>query len=149
MRLDVRYWASTLGQKEHHRARHHQKEVDQALRYLTGGEQDRDSAPTTTSGAAIASMSRTRGLAGLRGSACRPAAFAVTIRETRHSTARSTMRPGLTMTTWSWMTTEAAKAPHQTAAGLSYASGTASRADLTAGQRAQGKCLVSYTRISP
>jgi hypothetical protein len=31
------------------------------------------------------------------------------------------------------------KGPHQTAAGLSYASGTASRADLTAGQRAQGK----------
>jgi hypothetical protein len=43
------------------------------------------------------------------------------------------------MTTWSGMTAEAAKAPHQTAAGLSHASGTASSADLTAGQRAQGK----------
>jgi hypothetical protein len=35
------------------------------------------------------------------------------------------------------MTAEAAKAPHQTAAGLSHASGPASSADLTAGQRAQ------------
>jgi len=43
------------------------------------------------------------------------------------------------MTTGSGMTAEAAMVPHQTAAGLSYASGTASRADLTAGQRAQVK----------
>ena len=49
------------------------------------------------------------------------------------------------MTAWSGMTAEAAKAPHQTAAGLSHASGTASSADLTAGQRAKapGQARVS------
>jgi hypothetical protein len=40
---------------------------------------------------------------------------------------------GLPATIWSRMITEAAKAPHRTA------SGTASRADLAAGQRAQVK----------
>ena len=46
------------------------------------------------------------------------------------------------------MTAETAKAPHQTAAGLSYASGPASRADLTAGQRAQVRVPGERTRES-
>ena len=46
------------------------------------------------------------------------------------------------------MTAEAAKAPHQTAAGLSYASGPASSADLTAGQPAQVKVPGERTRES-
>jgi hypothetical protein len=46
------------------------------------------------------------------------------------------------------MTAEAAKAPHQTAAGLSYASDPASSADLTAGQRAQVKVPGERTRES-
>jgi len=37
------------------------------------------------------------------------------------------------------MTGEGAKVPHQTPAGLSYASGPVSRADVTAGQRVQVK----------
>ena len=41
------------------------------------------------------------------------------------------------------MAAEAAKAPHQTAPGVRYASGPASRADLAAGQRVQVKCLVN------
>jgi hypothetical protein len=40
------------------------------------------------------------------------------------------------------------KGPHQTAAGLSYASGPASSADLTAGQRAQVKVPGERTRES-
>src|ERR1700750_168328 len=46
------------------------------------------------------------------------------------------------------MTAEAATAPHQTATGLSYASGAASSADLTAGQRAQVKVPGERTRES-
>ena len=46
------------------------------------------------------------------------------------------------------MTAETAEAPHQTAAGLSYASGPASSADLTAGQRAQVKVPGERTRES-
>jgi len=41
------------------------------------------------------------------------------------------------------MTGEGAKAPHQAAAGLWYASGTASRAAATAGQPVQENCLVN------
>ena len=44
--------------------------------------------------------------------------------------------------------TRACKGPHQTAAGLGYASGTASRADLAAGQRAQVKVPGKRTRES-
>ena len=46
------------------------------------------------------------------------------------------------------MTAEAAKAPHQTAAGLSYASGPASSADLAAGQLEQVKVPGERTRES-
>ena len=52
------------------------------------------------------------------------------------------------MSTWSPMTAEAAKAPHQTAAGLSYASGPASSADLAAGQLEQVKVPGERTRES-
>jgi hypothetical protein len=46
---------------------------------------------------------------------------------------------GLPVTIWSRMTAEAAKAPHQIAGRWRYASGTASRAAVTAGQRVQVK----------